>query len=175
MISPDWFDDVWGDGLVKGESRYYVAKKDGKQAIFDKDGNQISPWYDWIEKDGLIRGLSKYYIAQKDKKWAIFDIDGNQISDWFDYIYPYGLVRGESDYYMAWSREGCAVYYKDGQKVSDYFPEEYLRISEKIVFNENLGIVEIKDGNGQTRKSIDFNPVYPFKEEIIDYTKLLNI
>jgi hypothetical protein len=24
-------------------------------------------------------------------------------------------------------------------------------------------------------ESIDFNPVYPFKEEIIDYTKLLNI
>jgi hypothetical protein len=34
--------------------------------------------------------------------------------------------------------------------------------------------VEIKNYD-RTVKTIEFNPVYPFKEEIIDYKKLLNI
>jgi hypothetical protein len=42
-----------------------------------------------------------------------------------------------------------------------------------MTFNENLGELKIKSFGGIV-KSIDFNPVYPFKENLIDYTKLLN-
>ncbi|MGC9133647.1 MAG: hypothetical protein ACP5GJ_04575, partial [Nanopusillaceae archaeon] len=94
--------------------------------------------------------------------------------EWFDEISPFGLVKGESDYFIACNTKNCAVYYKNGQKVSKNFSKKYVKNSNKITFNENLGIVEIEKYD-RTVISIDFNPIYPFKEEIIDYTKLLNI
>jgi hypothetical protein len=170
-----------------------IRREDGRYAIFDENGNMISPeWFDYVDSCGLVKGQSSLYLARKDEewemfdvygnliskernsKWAIFDKDGNQITDWFDYIYEYGLLRGECDYYISCNGEECAVYHKNGQKVSDDFPEEYVMQSEKVVFNENLGILEMTDYDGNIN-AIHFNPVYPFKEEIIDYTKLLNI
>ncbi len=169
--------------MIKGESKYYLAEKDRRYAIFDIKGNQITPeWFDYIRKDGLVRGQSPYYIAKKDGKYAIFDKDGNMITpEWFDYIWEDGLVNGECDYYIACNKDKCAVYHKSGKKVSEDFSIDYMKEVLKVNFNENLGIVEVRDRNGlyglpkKSIKSIDFNPVYPFKEEIIDYTKLLNI
>ncbi|MGC8942448.1 MAG: hypothetical protein ACP5KF_07305, partial [Sulfurihydrogenibium sp.] len=119
-----------------------------------------------------------------DGKETIFDVNGNQITERFDKISPYGLVEGKSDYFIACNEDKCAIYYKDGRKVSEDFSSKsnkdissiifnaYLNMD--ITFNENLGIVEIKL-NDKITKTIEFNPIYPFKEEIIDYTKLLNI
>jgi hypothetical protein len=59
------------------------------------------------------------------------------------------LLKGESNYYLGCNKDTCAVYYKGGQKVSDDFSREDIRQEEKITFNDDLGIVEIfdKDGN----------------------------
>ena len=130
--------------------------------------------YEVLESRFSIKGQSKYYIAEKDGEIAIFDRNGNRISDWFDYICPDGLVKGESDYYIAFKDDKFAVYYKSGKKVSGDFSKEYFPyIDGKITFDENLGIVEIKMLGGLTKETIEFNPF--IKEEIIDYTKLLNI
>jgi hypothetical protein len=97
------------------------------------------------------------------------------ITEWFDWIWEYGLVRGECDYYIAKKDSRCAVYYKDGQKVSeDYISAWYMEDVGNVIFNENLGIVEIKKYSGETQ-TIEFNPVIRKKEEFLDYTKLLNI
>ncbi|MGC8935738.1 MAG: hypothetical protein ACP5LN_11315, partial [Thermoproteota archaeon] len=85
-----------------------------------------------------------------------------------------GLINGECDYYITCNGEKCAVYYKDGSKVSEDFSKEDIKRVNKITFNEDLGIVEINTPDSKTI-TIDFNPVYPFKEEFLDYTKLLNI
>jgi hypothetical protein len=172
MISPEWFDDISPYGLVGGRSIYYITRKGWKEAIFDVNGNRITDFYSEIYPDGLIKGQSNLYIERKDGKEAIFDVKGNQITQWFDTVSPYGLVEGKSDYYIACNGDTCAVYYKDGRKVSEDFFEKYIKFNE-IIINENLGIVEIKKSHETI--TIDFNPVYPFKEEIIDYTKLLNI
>ncbi|MGC8944041.1 MAG: hypothetical protein ACP5KX_08070, partial [Caldisericia bacterium] len=66
MISPEWFDEIYSEGLVAGQSKYYLAEKDGKKAIFDKNGKQISPeWFDEIYLEGLVKGQSPYYLAKK--------------------------------------------------------------------------------------------------------------
>ncbi|MGC9133638.1 MAG: hypothetical protein ACP5GJ_04530, partial [Nanopusillaceae archaeon] len=149
---------------------------DIKVAIFDENGNMISPeWFGWISFYGLVKGESNYYIAWKDDKCAIFDIDGNRITEWFDLIYEYGLVKGERDYYIACNGNTCAVYYKDGQKVSDDFSEKDLRYVYSIKFNDKLGIVELYSKKLKKLRSIEFQPVSLYREEIIDYTKLLNI
>lgn len=160
--------------------KYEVRRReDGKMAIFDENGNMISPeWFDYVDPCGLIKEQSNLYLARKDEeweifdvydnliskernsKWAIFDVNGNRISKWSDYIYEYGLLRKECDYYIACDDEKCAVYHKNGQKVSDDFPEEYVLQAQKVVFNENLGILEMTDCDGNIN-TIPFNPVYP--------------
>jgi len=152
-----------------------VKREDGKWAIFDINGNMITKeWFDGIGSFGLVEGQSNLYVAIKDGKYAIFDISGKRITDWFDFISSAGLVKGESEYYVACKDKKWAVYYKDGRKVSDDFLIGPIFAVREITFNDELGIVEIETYDGK-RKSIEFNLVYPFKEEIIDYTKLLNI
>ncbi len=175
MITLDWYDSVSSDGLIRGQSIYYIARKDGKEAIFDVYGHQISEWFDRINPNGLISGKSDYYIAKKNGKQAIFDISGKRITKWFNRVFSYGLVRGESDYFIACKGSKCAVYYKDGKRVSDDIPSKHIKGGiYRATFNENIGIVEIKMF-GCKPITIEFSPIYPFKEEIIDYTKLLNI
>ncbi|MGC8767666.1 MAG: hypothetical protein ACP5QP_08285, partial [Brevinematia bacterium] len=77
-------------------------------------------------------------------------------------------------YFITCDGNTCAVYHKDGKKFSNDFSIKSEEIKNAKI-NENLGIAELFNGKGNLVKSIDFNPVYPFKEEIIDYTKLLNI
>jgi hypothetical protein len=171
-----WFDSIGLYGLVSGQSKYYIAKanKGEKFAVYDVYGNQISPeMFDMVFPEGLLKGQSEYYIAVSEIngeiKFAIFDVNGNQITKgWFDWVYTFGLVEGKSDYYIACNGDNCAVYHKNGQKVSEEFPKDYMNTLD-VNFNDSLGVVEIGS------RSIDFNPVCPFKEEIIDYTKLLNI
>ncbi|MGC8735029.1 MAG: hypothetical protein ACP5RD_08415, partial [bacterium] len=65
-------------GLVRGESDYYIARKNWKFAIFDKDGRMISPeWLDWIDRHGLVKGQHRYYVAMKNGEFVIFDKEGN--------------------------------------------------------------------------------------------------
>ena len=176
QISPEWFYSIGLSGLVEGQSNYYIAKenKGEKFAVYDVYGNQISPeMFDLVFPEGLLKGQSKYYVAVSEIngeiKSAKCDVNGNQITpEWFDFIYTFGLVEGKSDYYIACNGNNCAIYHKNGQKVSEEFPKGYMNTLD-VNFNDSLGVVEIGS------RSIDFNPVYPFKEEIIDYTKLLNI
>ncbi len=177
MISPEWFDEIEPYGLVRGQSNLYVALKDGKSAIFDENGNMITPeWFDGVFPFGLVVGRSNYYFAVKDNKLAIFDKDGNMITPgWFNWIFPNGLVEGECDYYLACNSKTCAVYHKDGQKVSEDFSIVYLKGVESVRFNESLGIVNMFDEDFKLIKTIEFKPVYPDKDETIDYTKPPNI
>jgi hypothetical protein len=173
----EFFDFIALTGFADRNSDFYLAKKDGKYAIFYKDGTRISDWFDDIEIEGLIKRQSNLYIAKKDGKYAIFNKDGEQISQWFDYIHQDGLVKNQSDYYIAghirdYNKKKLAVYYKDGRKVSKDF--QITGNIFKIEFKEEEGIAEIETYSGKTR-TIDFNPVYPFKENLPDYTKLLNI
>jgi hypothetical protein len=147
-------------------------REDGKQAIFDENGKMVSPeWFDTVYLEGLIDGESPYYyIARKNSNYAIFDVYGYQISDWFDDILPKGLLKDESDYYIACNGNTCAVYHRYGQKVSDDFPSQTIWKADHITFNDR-GFIELKGIDGEL-----FIPFKPFRrEEIIDYTKLLNI
>ncbi|MGC8789864.1 MAG: hypothetical protein ACP5QM_08170, partial [Caldisericum sp.] len=119
QISPDWFDKVWEDGLLREESNYYLATKYGKDAIFDKDGKQITDWFDYVFEDGLIKGQSSYYIVIKEDKQAIFNKNGQQISYWFDWIDKNGFVDGHSGYYEVRKNGKYAIFYKDGQRVTE--------------------------------------------------------
>jgi len=103
----EWFDEIWDDGLVSGQSNYFIAKEDGKQAIYEyKDGKivKITDDFDLIWHYGLVLGQSNYFIGSKNSKDAIYEYkDGEviKISDDFDWIYGDGLVDGQSNYFRA--------------------------------------------------------------------------
>ncbi|HEM56478.1 MAG TPA: hypothetical protein ENO30_06960 [Thermodesulfobium narugense] len=55
---------IYPDGLVKGESIYYIKQtENGKLAIYDLYGEKISPEFDGIVKKGLIKGKGDYYTG----------------------------------------------------------------------------------------------------------------
>jgi hypothetical protein len=114
--------EVKANAFLEGRSDYFmVINNYFKDAIFDKNGRQITDWYGLIYQNGLIKGESVYYVARKDGKEAIFDRDGNQVSGWYNYIETDGLVKGESDYYRAVENWKYAIFHKDGQQITDWF------------------------------------------------------
>ncbi len=129
---------------------YKIVEINGKKAIVDENGKQISPLFSFIWEDGLVKGQSPYYVAAKvniesvnidgdlDIKTAIFDKDGNQISPEFKFIFPNGLVEGGKELYIAVREDGkCAVFNKDGEMISP----EWFDFIYSIDFSE-------KEGNG---------------------------
>jgi hypothetical protein len=166
MISPDWFDWIREDGLVKGGSPYYIAVKDGKKAIFDKYGNQITEWFDGIWLDGLVRGESEYYIASKHGRWAIFHKDGSQISGWFYAISSVGLVSGKSEYYIVESYGKVAIFHKDGRQISEWFgwigADGLLSGKSEYYLVRDKGKEAIFDVNGNMITPDWFNEILPY-------------
>ncbi len=109
IISPWLKDFVEGVGLLANppQSNYFIGiDTRGKQAIYDKDGNQISDKFDYINPKGLVSGQSQYYIGRKKiaglSYERIYDKDGNPISPRFSGILPDGLVTGTRDFYVGW-------------------------------------------------------------------------
>jgi hypothetical protein len=173
----EWYDRIWEDGLVKGESDYYLVKElvndDYEQyAIFDKDGNRITKeWYDWISVEGLVKGKSPYYLARKNGKDAIFDKDGHMITpQCFDDIEIDGLVKGQSKYYKVYENGKYTIFDIDGNQILDWSDEIYsdglLRglTDYFIACNGNTCAVYHKDGK---KVSEDFS-----REKIEDVYKI---
>jgi antitoxin component YwqK of YwqJK toxin-antitoxin module len=110
--------------FLESKSDYFVVRNDDlKEAIFNKNGEQISDWFDWISEYGLTEGESEYYMANKNGKEAIFYKDGKQVTEWFDGVLSYGLVKGQSDYYIAIKKGKEAIFHKDGQQITDWYSD----------------------------------------------------
>ncbi|MGC8869394.1 MAG: hypothetical protein ACP5P7_07035 [Sulfurihydrogenibium sp.] len=176
----DWYDEI---ELIEGTNIYIASSNDGF-AFFDLKGNQLSDWLDgfFIGVEGFITHLegitfkikknpkAKYnlYIGMKDNKYAIFDFNGKQLSDWFDGILTNLLSSLEDKYYIGILNKEWAIYDLDGRPVSRDFSIELLENVEEIRFDK--GILELFDRDGNLINRIKF-----YKEDFLDYTKLLNI
>ncbi len=115
-----WFDLIYTDvGLFKKQSKYYIAYKDGQEAIFsieDKD-NPISLFWKDVSKEGLVSGTSDYYVAANKQGFlAIFHKDDkeNPKSQWLWNIRTdKGLLQNESPYYLADNGKRDVVFHID--------------------------------------------------------------
>jgi predicted enzyme related to lactoylglutathione lyase len=163
----DWFDDIDLDGLVNGESDYYIAYKDFDKAIFHKSGQQISDWYDLIYRCGLVKGESDYYIAEKDNKKAVFHKDGKRITKWFDWIKRYGFVEGKSDYYLATKDGKSAIFHKDRNQISDWLDGEFIMTGLFLGISD-FYVVKGKDNLYYIHKLGSKKVMGPI-EDILDY------
>jgi len=154
----DWFDDIYDDGLVKDESNYFAAEKDGYWNIYEyKDGNviRITDGFDNLNTYGLISGTSNYFLAGSNDKVAIYEYkDGKvrKITEDFDWIYGYELVWGQSNYFVAAKNRKSAIYeYKNGKvnKITDDF--DYIYEYGLIDCKSNFYGVEVIDTNREHR------------------------
>ena len=160
-VSPE-FDFIYeGAGLLKNESPYYIAailvdtdnpekeliafEKDGKwvtprYAIFDKDGNQISPeWFKSVNPDGLVEGEKELYLAlREDGKWAIFNKDGKQISpEGLDWIFKLNFFKKEGDEVYAAVKDGkVAIFDEDGNQLAEWEKLETKWFEGPIIFKD---------------------------------------
>jgi hypothetical protein len=117
------FNFILPDGLILGQSRYFIARDRSKMAVFylDLSDNltRISDWFDKIYPDGLVKGESDYYIVEDNEKMAVFHKSGKMVSSQFyDYVYSDGLVKGESDYFFAQKDDKFAIFDVNGKMIT---------------------------------------------------------
>ncbi len=92
----DFFDWIAPQGLVKGQSPYFRATRDKKEAIFTLEG-QITPWYKKIRERGAVSGESRYYWAKEKAHYALYNIDtGEKLTPDFKSSVLAGAVVGTS-------------------------------------------------------------------------------
>ncbi|MGC9006722.1 MAG: hypothetical protein ACP5JX_04015, partial [Sulfurihydrogenibium sp.] len=127
---------------------YRIVQIEGKYAIVDEKGRQISQLFDYILEAGLVKGQSPYYIAEKDGKWAIFDKDGNMITPgWFKFVYEDGLVEGTKNFYLAVREdEKYAIFDVNGNMLTQ---EWYDYIDTLDLFKEEGEEVYIAEKDGK--------------------------
>ena len=100
MVS-NWHDWIYVDSLAQGESDYYIAEDNGKEAIFHKDNkdNPVSGWHDGVSAEGLVQGKSDYYTAEDNGKEAVFHKDDkdNPVSERIYWIAAASMAYEEYD------------------------------------------------------------------------------
>jgi hypothetical protein len=121
-VSP-LLDYIYPDvGLLKNQSPYYIGVDDDKMAIFDKDGNMVTPgWFKFIFPVGLVDGTGEIYVVgREDGKVTIFDKDGKMLGQgWFDYIYIINLEKGQEEY-VAIKDGSAAVFDRNGNQKTEW-------------------------------------------------------
>ncbi len=134
----DWISPL---GLVKGQSEYFRATKNGKEAIFTLK-RQITEWFDKIRDRGALTGESDYYWGKLDGFYALYDIKtGKKLTENFKSSVIAGAVIGKTDYVIGSYGEEIffVVNLKTGKKVSPEFDEETLiQILKDSDFEEAL-------------------------------------
>jgi len=84
----EWFDDIVEDGLVEGESNYFIVRKNGKESIYQyKDGivQKITDDFDGVWSDGLVQGQSNFFIVvENDTKFIYHKLLDKRIVDNLD-------------------------------------------------------------------------------------------
>ncbi len=160
-----WWRDILPDGLLQGQSNYYMVIERMGQAIFHKDNpyEPVSQWWDDIDTYGVVNNQSEYYLAQNQHgKWAIFHIEYpyEPISNWWDYIYPTGLINGISDCYAVTEKDKPAIkiyhysdmsqpiytltnVYKDAllyfnDRIAVYLTQKHVMIYDNIKMQHNI-------------------------------------
>jgi len=124
----DYFDWISPLGLVKGQSEYFRAEENGKEALFTLSG-QITDWFDKIRDRGALTGESEYFWGKKEGKYALYHIKtGKKLTDDYKSSVIAGAVIGKSGYIIG--SYGSEIFFivelETGRKVTPDFDEDTL-------------------------------------------------
>lgn len=127
------FGYIFKEGLVKGESEYFVATKEivkdknnylqhlkyVKWSIYNKSMEKLTEDFDWIYPKGVIKNQSPYYLAKNGDFEALYTLE-KQITEEFEKIRDRGALTGESIYFWGKKNKKYALYNViTGEKLTD--------------------------------------------------------
>ncbi len=125
----DFFDWIAPQGLVKGQSLYFRATKNKKEAIFSL-GKQETPWFRKIRDRGVLTGESNFYWAKEKAHYVLYDIkNGEKLTPNFKSSVIAGALIGDTDNLIVGSfgKEIFFIYdIKKKKVVSKEFDEDKL-------------------------------------------------
>ncbi|RMA97678.1 hypothetical protein [Hydrogenothermus marinus] len=125
----DFFDWISPNGLVKGQSKYFRATFNKKEAIFSLE-KQETKWFRKIRDRGAITGESNFYWAKEKTHYALYDINtGEKLTPDFKSSVIAGALIGNSDNLVigSFGEEIFFIYdIKEKKIVSREFDEDYL-------------------------------------------------
>ena len=103
----NYFDDFYFEEFSFKESDYYKAIDNGRQAIFHKNGKQVTKWHERIANTGILTGESKSkYLVISNEKQGIFDIfNRNFFVGWYDRVGWQGILNDKSSYCIVYNSE----------------------------------------------------------------------
>ena len=103
----DYFDDFYFEEFAFKESDYYKATENGNQAIFYKNGKQVTKWHERIANTGILTGESKSkYLVIEDGKQGILDIFNKDFFiGWYDRVSWQGILNDKSPYCIVYNSE----------------------------------------------------------------------
>jgi len=76
------FDFILKDGFFYGKSPYFIARKDGKEAIYKIENGEvkkITPDFDVISANNLLEGKSNCFVAYQNGKVMAFEINNDKV------------------------------------------------------------------------------------------------
>ncbi len=124
----DYFDWISPLGLVKGQSPYFRATENNKEALFTIEG-RITDWFDKIRDRGALSGESDYFWGKKGGKFALYNIKtGEKLTPDFKSSVLAGAVIGVSKYVVgSYGEEIFFVYdFERKEVISKEFDEDTL-------------------------------------------------
>lgn len=144
----DYFDWISPLGLVKGQSIYFRATENGKEALFTLSG-QVTDWFEKIRDRGALTGESEYFWGKREGKYALYSIKtGKKLTEDFKSSVIAGAVIGKSKYIVgSYGDERFFIIELDtGKKVTPDFDEDTLiKILKKMDLEE--AVSQLNDDN----------------------------
>lgn len=122
------FDWINTNGLVKNQSKYFLAKMGDSESFYTLDG-KISDDFEKIRDRGALTGESRYFWGKRKGKFAIYDVETNQkLTEDYTSSVIAGVIVGNGDYYIAsYDKENFFIFdLSTNKKLSKPFDEHKL-------------------------------------------------
>jgi len=124
----DIFDWIYTKGVIKNQSPYYLALKDGMEALYTLEGKKTDD-FEKIRDRGALTGESKYFWGKKNGKYAIYDVEtGEKLTEDFKSSVIAGVIIGRGTYFVG--SFGNEIFYifdlKTGERLTKEFDEHKL-------------------------------------------------
>ena len=149
----DEFDYISPEGLVSGQSQYYIGRKSkfglSYERIYDKNRNPVGPKFNKILPDGLVTGTRDYYIGEKKisgkTSFALMDKNGvNVFGRDVKSIDANDFLRGKSNTFIFNAKGFLSSSQSERVFVIEYKPDDHQHPfsikEEKLLYSQQPNI-----------------------------------
>ncbi len=148
----EWFDYIYREGLLSGESDYYAIAERDKKYIYHKSGKLIAGGFNDFYEQGFLTGKSDYLLVFKDtllgQRASVIDREGRYITGWHNGIFGLSFFEEGGNYFVVEKDGKLAVFDKEGRQRTDYYDEIDLTILDIINEKNSLHYIVVMKQSG---------------------------